>query len=414
MNRLNARRLVGVALVAVSVTACGLDNQEMPIMSGPSGLGLGITMAASPDQLPRDGVSQAVVTLTMRDAAGQVLANRHVALSVSLGAALTQSEVVTGAGGQATFGVIAPTADVVIDGNQIVLAATPVGSGDAANTTSRVMTIGLTGPRNETAPTPDFDWTPNPLEINQVATFDATKTQDERKACQDACTYEWNFDDGALASGRVVAHAFTVARPYSVALTVTDQAGVAVTLRRLVVPTAPAVPTVDLAVVPAAPLLNQTATFTANAKAAANHSVVRYEWSFGDGSSATTSAGIVDHVFTSAGNFAVTIRAIDDVGQIGSTSKLISVGSGIVASFFVTPTDPTLGQTIFVDGSGSITANGTTVASYEWNWGDGVTETTAVPTASHLYASKNTWVIRLKVTDSIGGVGTFTKEITIK
>ena len=412
MNRQKALRGGAVALMALAAAACSLDKQAMPALSGPSGLGLAITMVATPDQLPRDGSSQSVVTLTMRDAAGQTLANRRVALSVTLGVTLTQSEVVTGAGGQASFGVVAPTSDVVIDGNRIVLSAVPVGAGDGSNTTARIMTIGLTGPRNETAPTPSFDWTPNPLEIGQLATFDASKTEDEHKACLESCTYAWNFDDGATASGRIVTHAFAVSRPYNVALTVTDQAGVVATLRRIVVPAAPPVPTVDFTVVPAAPLVNQTTTFTANAKAAANHSVVRYEWSFGDGSTATTTAGIVDHAFATADTFAVTVRAIDDLGQVGSASKAVSVGSGLVASFTVSPTGPTTATNVNFNASGSTASNSATITQYTWVWGDGNADGSGV-TATHNFTAKGTYVIRLTIVDSLGRTATVTQNLTV-
>ena len=415
MNRLSARRAGAVALVALGAAACSLDKQEMPSLSGPSGLGLAITMVASPDQLPRDGVTQSVVTLTMRDVAGQALANRHVALSVTPGATLTQSEVVTGAGGTATFGVVAPTAAVVISGNRIVLSATPVGSGDAANASVRVMTIGLTGAPNGTEPKPDFTTNPALPEINQVVTFDATATVDENKPCLDECTYAWDFDDnGATASGRVATHKFPVGRPYNVALTVTDTSGVVITLRRVVTVTAPDAPKVDLEVVPAAPIVNRLTTFTATATPAKGHSVVRFEWSFGDGSSANTAAGSVDHTYTTAGTFAATVRAIDDLGQAGSKSLTVIVGSGIKASFTISPSDPVLGQAINVDASASTSSSGTTIAMYAWNWGDGNSESSSSPTASHTYASKNNFTVTLTITDSQGGVGSFTSTVTIK
>jgi len=414
MNRLRVLRFGAVALVAVSAAACGLDKQEMPTLSGPSGLGLAITMVASPDQLPRDGVSQSVITLTMRDAAGQALANRHVALSVTPGATLTESEVVTGANGRATFGVVAPTAAVVISGNRLVLSATPVGSGDAANASVRVMMIGLTGTPNGTEPRPDFTTNPAAPEINQVVTFDASMTLDENKPCLDECVYDWNFDDGATASGRVATHAFSVGRPYNVALTVTDASGVAITLRRVVTVTAPDAPTVELEAIPAAPIVNRLTTFTAKATAAKGHSVVRFEWSFGDGSSANTTAGSVDHTYTTAGIYAATVRAIDDLGQAGSKSQTVIVGSGIIASFTISPSDPVLGQAINVDASASRSGSGTTIASYAWNWGDGNSESSSSPTASHTYASKNNFTVTLTITDSAGGVGSSTGAVTIK
>ena len=65
--RVRAQWIV-VAVAALLTSACSLDKQQEPALIGPSNLGLSVTMTASPDRLPRDGTSQSVVTLTVRDA----------------------------------------------------------------------------------------------------------------------------------------------------------------------------------------------------------------------------------------------------------------------------------------------------------------------------------------------------------
>ena len=70
MHRTTFRvRAQWIALVsaALLVGACGLQNQEMPSLIGPADQGLSITLTATPDQLPRDGSSQSVITLVARD-----------------------------------------------------------------------------------------------------------------------------------------------------------------------------------------------------------------------------------------------------------------------------------------------------------------------------------------------------------
>ena len=113
-------------------------------------------------------------------------------------------------------------------------------------------------------------------------------------------------------------HSFSVARSYNVALTVTDAAGIVVTARQFVTPLAPASPTVTLAVVPNPPLVNQQATFTATATPAPNHSIVQYDWNFGDGTNATTFSRTTTKTYTTMGTFAVVVRATDDLGQVGA------------------------------------------------------------------------------------------------
>lgn len=69
------------------------------------------------------------------------------------------------------------------------------------------------------------------------------------------------------------------------------------------------------------------------------------------------------------------------------------------------------GFDVDVDGSTSTDADGT-IASYEWDFGDGQTATGADP-QPHTYATSGTKTITLKVTDNAGGVGTTTKQVLI-
>src|SRR4051812_11769439 len=117
-----------LAAAATTLTACSLDKQEMPALTGPSELALSLSIAATPDQIPRDGSSQSVVTITARDPQGRPLVGQRITLALASntpqGASLSQSEVVTGSTGQATFMVTAP---VVGSTGNIVVTATPVG-----------------------------------------------------------------------------------------------------------------------------------------------------------------------------------------------------------------------------------------------------------------------------------------------
>src|SRR5690242_8128165 len=114
--RKNVSGLVAL-FAAVTLVGCSLDKQKMPALSGPSGLGLSVTMSASPDQLPRDSTSQSVVTLTARNAQGQPIAGEQLSLKLSTdspaGASLSQTTVTTNSNGQALFSVTAPSAGTI-------------------------------------------------------------------------------------------------------------------------------------------------------------------------------------------------------------------------------------------------------------------------------------------------------------
>ncbi len=400
-----------LALVAALVLAgCSLDKQTAPALTGPSEFGLSISMTATPDQLPRDGRSQSVVTISARDAQGKPLAGQRVTLGADGpdGTQLSQGEVTTGADGRATFAVSAPASAAT--GNVITVFATPVG-GNFDNSVTRSVTIALTGPANSTAPSPAFTVNPAAPEIGQVTTFDATATTDEGGACRAACTYAWDFDDGSTGSGLQVTHVFQSARSANVALTVTDAAGTSVTRRQIVSIVAPAAPTASVAVSPNPPLLNQLATFSTTATAAAGHSVTRYDWNFGDGTTATTTSASVTKTYTVPGTYVVTVIVRDDIGQTGAGSTAFTVGSGINATFTFSPTNPKIADAVFFNATSTTTSAGASITRYEWDFGDGAAADGS--TASHTYGAARTYVVRLTVTDSLGRTATITQNVTV-
>ena len=409
------RAAMYAALVCATLgaAACGLDRNEMPALSGPSTSGVSVVLTATPDRLPRDGSSQSVVVVEVRDANGRGINGQRVTLSSPSGAVLSQTEVITGADGKASFAVVAPSQTTVISTNSLIVQATPVGT-NADNSQTQIVSIALTGTTNRTSPSPSFTVNPQIPEINKVATFDATPTMDEGVQCRDACSYEWNFDDGVTAGGRIVTHAFTVARAYQVALTVTDASGIVVTARQTVVPLAPASPTVSIQVDPNPPLLNQEAIFTALATAAPNHSIVQYEWNFGDGQTLISSGRTVTKTYTSAATVAVTVKVTDDAGQIGGASRTLTIGTGLVAAFTISPTNPKPADVVNFNAGASTASNGATITEYRWDWGDGTTETTANSTAQHVFNATRTYVIRLTVVDSQGRTATITQNLAVQ
>jgi PKD repeat protein len=415
LRRTVALGVLGLAMIGAA--ACGLDNNKMPALSGPSGLGRSVIMTASPDQLPRDATSQSIVTLELRDAGGTRVGGQIITLGVSPGAALSQSQVTTGPDGKATFAVVAPSLTAIVPNNMIVVTAVPVG-GNSDNATSGSLSIALLGVSNSTAPTAAFTVTPAAPELNQLATFDASTSTDEGSKCLDVCTYQWDFDDSTTAVGRVVTHSFGVARSYNVALTVTDSVGLTNTLRQFVTPTAPAAPTVTLAVAPIKPVVNQQATFTALGTPAAKHSIVRYEWNFGDGSTTTSFGGSMAHTYTARGIYNVTVRAVDDLGQVGSIGLEVDlttgVPTGINANFYWTPTPVALSGSPFFNASESTPSNGASITQYRWDWGHNLTkDETADPIIQHQFPAEGTYQVQLTIVDSQGRTSIKRQAVTV-
>src|SRR5688572_25029641 len=140
-------RSAALLVVALGLAGCGIESQEAPSLIGPSGFGQSVTLNAVPDRLPRDGASQSVVTISVRNDSGQPMSGQRVTLGAT-GGSLSQFDVVTGSDGRATFTVTAPPPGST--GNTIEVFATPVG-GNFDNAVTRSLSIALLGPSNSTA-----------------------------------------------------------------------------------------------------------------------------------------------------------------------------------------------------------------------------------------------------------------------
>ena len=409
--------VISTALAAsVFVAGCGLDGPGVQPITGPSApseFALSVTLTATPDQLPRDGSSQSTVTVLVRDAQGRPVSGQRLSVASSVGL-VSQSDVVTNADGRATFTFTAPGTGSV--GNIAVVQVIPV-SGNADNAVGRTVSILLTGISNSTAPTPAFTFTPAAPERLQRVTFDATTTTDEGIACNDICTYAWNFDGEATGTGRITAYTFQQARTYVVTLTVRDAAGTSAGISQNVVVLNPAIPNASFTSSPGAPAVAQSVQFNASASTAASgHTITRYSWNFGDGSTDATTSPTTSHSYSSAGARTVTLVVTDDVGQTHTTTGTVTVVAGIAAAFTVSPTNPNVSDTVQFNGSGSTTTSGSTITKYQWDFGDGETaDTGTTATTSHRYAAGGgrIYTVRLTITDSAGRTATTTSTVTV-
>lgn len=105
-----------------------------------------------------------------------------------------------------------------------------------------------------------------------------------------------------------------------------------------------------------------------------------------------------------------------------SATWTAATGASIMATSFraavISNTAPTASfthseslLTTSVNGSGSSDPDGT-IASYDWDWGDGTTHGTTV-TASHTYANPGTYSVKLTVTDNSGATGQVAQSVTV-
>jgi PKD repeat protein len=325
-----------VAIAAAAGSGCTVDKQDAPDLSGPSELGLSVTLLASPDTLRQDGASQSQITIKLLDGHGLPVGGRPVRLDIAVNGMLTDfgqlsgKNLVTGGDGAASaiYTAPLPSADPVDNQTVVQIQATPQpmpGGSNYANALPRSVSIrlvppGVILPPNGT-PVPSFTYAPSEPLTRVDVTFDATLSKDSDGRI---VTYLWNFGDGSTDDGVVVKHEFKAMGTFVVTLTVTDDRGQSASLSKTVSVVATPDPKADFVISPSAPKVNDTVYFNgATSTATPGRTIVQYDWDFGTGVQA--SGMLTSHTYTKAGEYTVVLTVTDDAGKKGSTSRSVKV-----------------------------------------------------------------------------------------
>jgi PKD repeat protein len=330
-SRLRAVRYLLPVLALAAAAACTKQAESFQ-PSGPSELGLSLTLQATPDVLPMDGVSQAQISIQTRGPNGE--AQRNVACRVEIVVdgviadigRLSSKSVVTGSDGRATVSYTAPAGPP--EGNsdslsQVQILVSPVGY-DFANTVFRNVNIrlvpqGVVLPPNGT-PVADFSYSPLTPREGDVVGFDGSLSKDDGQFL----TYEWDFGDGFGGSGVRTSHVFGLRGSYLVTLKVTDDRGLSAQTSKTVAVSASEKPTAIFNVSPTPAKAGESVFFNAAASVAApGRQLVRFDWAFGDGTFGTGFA--TAHIYPSPGAYTVTLSVTDSAGQVGTTSSSVTV-----------------------------------------------------------------------------------------
>ncbi|NWF69667.1 MAG: PKD domain-containing protein, partial [Chloroflexi bacterium] len=189
------------------------------------------------------------------------------------------------------------------------------GGQDTATTT-----ITTTAPPN--APVAAFTANPTSGDFPLNVTFTNTST--------DATSYSWTFGDGGTSTSANPTHNYTAAGTYTVTLTATGPGGTDTETATISVTTPIQAPvagfTADFTTGPAPLTVRFTNTSTGDN--------LTFDWNFGDSSTSTERNPV--HIFTTTGNFTVTLRASNSAGDNVFSAQIN------VTSANLPPTDITL------------------------------------------------------------------------
>jgi hypothetical protein len=136
--------------------------------------------------------------------------------------------------------------------------------------------------------------------------------------------FNWNFGDQTTGTGAFVTHTFNRPGSYIVTLSgTTDQAVTAQASAEVMVLSSPnELPQATIVATPTAGEVPLMVLFQAQAEDP-DGTVISYGWDFDDGQ--TGSGQSIDHVFTSAGVYVVTLTVTDNLGAVQRVTETITV-----------------------------------------------------------------------------------------
>lgn len=135
-------------------------------------------------------------------------------------------------------------------------------------------------------------------------------------------SYEWRFGDGGTGSGVEVVKSYTQPASYEVTLVVTADNGLAsVATQQVVIAPAPQPPKAIIDA-PAQGAAGQALTFNGGGSTGQT-ALTGYLWSFGDGVAAT--GQVVQHAYSQAGVYTVSLTVTDSSGLTGVASQQVSI-----------------------------------------------------------------------------------------
>ena len=251
--------------------------------------------------------------------------------------------------------------------------------------------------------------------VAESVLFDASDSTDPN-GNDTIATYAWTFGDGAevTVTSATVNHAYAIAGLYNVSLVVTDDTGLTgsdSSTANIEDETPGELPPVADANGPYTGTVGDPVLFDASGSTDPNgdDTIASYEWDFGDGTPVITVAtATVNHTYTMAGFYVVSLVVTDDSGLTDLASSSANIedetpGELPPVADANGPYTGTVGDSVLFDASGSTDPNGNdTIASYEWDFGDGTVETFVNATVDHTYVVAGNYNVSLTVTDDTG------------
>ena len=340
----------GIATVrAFSGGAQSVGDGGRALVIGPAAAET-MTVTATPAELPSTG-GTSTISATVIDVVGNRLVGVPVAFTTT-GGSLSVFESVTDSAGTARS-ILTSTVTATLRGG-----AAPIG-GTVEVAVRTAPTISIVAPVGATA--------------GSAATFAVTTSVAAGTSPISAVDIVFGDGSGAVSLGNLtgttsVTHVYLSAGTYTATVTLVDASGERVSTSAVVrgVPAVP--PSVNIVASPATSTVDQVGSFAATVTGS-TVPIERFDWTFGDGTGATTSGTSVNHVYTSAGTRTVTVTATTVEGVSGSSQLSLVVEPTVFAvNLSFSPSSPTSGSAVTF--TATVSPATTVVNQYDWNFGD--------------------------------------------
>ena len=199
-------------------------------------------------------------------------------------------------------------------------------------------------------PTANFTYSPKEPLVDEEVTFNATASEDPGG---EIVSYRWDFGDGTkkiyvkgVNLTAITTHSYTTFDEFMVSLNVTDNGDHTTSTYDWV--TVYTRPVASFTYSPSEPSVGDPVTFNATASydpdggnATFPSGIVSYEWDFGDETPAVTETDpIVEHTYTDAGEYPVTLTVTDDEGMTNDTTATVTVSAALVHDIAVIDVTP--------------------------------------------------------------------------
>lgn len=260
-------------------------------------------------------------------------------------------------------------------------------AGVANSSATDTVTIVVNAP-----PAPVFPPQPRPLAVGEVGVFDGSGSVDPDG---EILSHVWDFGDGSIGEGPVVDYAWRAPGVYQVSLEVRDDSGTGSATRGFSAPVVvSAAPVAEAG--PDRHVTGSELVFDGRGSSDADGGITSWEWTFGDGASA--SGPVVRHAYAEPGEYEVRLTVRDDSGaplNFDEDSAWVRINAAPIADAGADQLAAP-GQEVAFDGTASIDPDGR-VADWLWRFGDGAEARGA--RVVHTYAEPGLYAVTLIVRD---------------